>query len=121
MKVLFDGLTTVKKFDMFKDKWNRFLPNLKLDLEGSDQVIPCKVGSLCLLHPNTWNHKIIEQFFDEETVEAILKVPFSKFNREDSLIWNDSSTDIFSVKYAYFIARKLLGREQHVIDERRPA
>lgn len=97
---IFGGLVTVKKLTCI-----RIIGiNLKLDLEGSDQDIPCKVASLFLPYSKSWNCEISEHIFDEETVEVILKVPVSIFNREDSLIWNDSPTGIFTVNSAYFIA-----------------
>ena len=50
----------------------------------------------------------------------MLQIPISRMIMSDKLIWLFDSLGHFTVKSAYIVARKLLGREVEVIDYRSP-
>ncbi|XVF66771.1 hypothetical protein PTKIN_Ptkin10aG0065000 [Pterospermum kingtungense] len=56
-----------------------------------------------------WNTSILEELFDDNVVDAIMKVPFSHFNTKDKLIWGDSPIAEFFVKSTYNLARNIIG------------
>ena len=46
---------------------------------------------------------------NEEDSTLVRKIPLSRANTEDKLIWQDSISDTFSVKSAYYVACAVLG------------
>lgn len=62
------------------------------------------------------NYDLIGELFDDATGAAILQVLISRFYAVDKLFWSDNSTSLFSVKYAYIIARLLMEKDIPSID-----
>ncbi|XVF83132.1 hypothetical protein PTKIN_Ptkin16aG0108800 [Pterospermum kingtungense] len=57
-----------------------------------------------------WDYDLINSLFDNDTADAILQLPLSRFNGIDKLIWCDSPTGEFTVRSASMVARKVLGK-----------
>ncbi|OMO53282.1 Endonuclease/exonuclease/phosphatase [Corchorus capsularis] len=71
---------------------------------------PNKVNSL--MDNGTWDLDLLNELFEPDDVGRILCIPLSVFPSRDTLIWNETSDGNYTVKYGYYVARKLLGKEQ---------
>ena len=54
---------------------------------------------------------MVRELMTEEDSMLIRKIPLSKANKEDRLIWQDSINSMFLVKFAYYEARAVLGSD----------
>ena len=62
----------------------------------------------------------ISECFHSEDVGLILRIPLSRRCAKDKLIWNEDTFGQFKMRSAYFVARKLLGREELLVKCRSP-
>ncbi|OMO96255.1 hypothetical protein COLO4_15395 [Corchorus olitorius] len=60
---------------------------------------------------DTWHIDKLIEVVDDEDIGRILCLPIPRQPRPDVLIWNVAPSGAFSVKSAYFEARRLLGIE----------
>ena len=58
-----------------------------------------------------WDINMIKELMIETYALLVEKIPLSRISKQDRLIWRESITGVFSVKSAYYEARRVLGRE----------
>lgn len=90
-----------------KDRWiPNYLANKILHLvhENLDEML---VSNLINLELHVWRNEEIMFTFHREEAEAICKIPLSRRNVNDAIIWLHISKGTFTVKLAYHVARKL--------------
>ena len=66
-----------------------------------------------------WRRDRLERIFLPFEVEAILNIPICYHAQEDQLIWVGNKNGTFTVKSAYYVARKILegnSRENHLLE-----
>ena len=54
------------------------------------------------------------EMFDKEDAEAICRIPLSRRYVDDSIVWLPTKKGLFTVKFAYKVARELMRRENMV-------
>ncbi|XVF26348.1 hypothetical protein REPUB_Repub14bG0008300 [Reevesia pubescens] len=69
-----------------------------------------KVATLIDHSNRTWKMDALDDIFYSEDIEHICRIPLSRRSITDCLIWVESPSRDFSVKSAYFVARKWLGK-----------
>ena len=65
-----------------------------------------------------WDEIVLKDVMQESDAKVVGKIPLSRTKNEDKLIWLNSVNGIFSVKSAYYEARKVLRKEELNRDER---
>lgn len=55
-----------------------------------------------------WNRELIMTKFHKEDVEAILRIPLSRRQVVDSVMWLHTTIGIYSVKSGYYVATQIL-------------
>ena len=98
--------------DIRRDKWIKKPPVCFLLLFGSQQPTVLKVSSLINTQERTWKSDMVRELFNQEDASQILCIPLSTILIPNGLIWMDSIKGQFTVKSAYFVACKMLNREQ---------
>lgn len=94
-----------KKISVFSDNWLSRLdifkpispPNLPVD-----SVVADLIGS-----ENQWNAEKLNQYFRQEDVEIILKIPLPKEQSADEVMWHFDKKGEYSVKSGYQLALKI--------------
>ncbi|OMO58928.1 reverse transcriptase [Corchorus capsularis] len=71
---------------------------------------PLCVLELIDFEQRTWRLEKLEELFEEDDICRILCLPIPREPSPDRLIWNGSSLGIFSVRFAYMVARIVLDR-----------
>ena len=66
------------------------------------------VSSLIDEDTKMWRRDKLVEIFLPFKVKTILNIPISHHLSEDSIIWVDNKKGIFSVKSAYYVAKKML-------------
>ena len=67
-----------------------------------------------------WRRDRLERIFLPFEDETILNIPISYHAQEDQLIWVGNKNGTFTVKSAYYVARKILegnSRENHLLEK----
>ena len=57
--------------------------------------------------------EMVKEIFCEEDAEIISGIHLSHRSKPDKLIWRDSNINLLIVKLAYYVARRILGKEVH--------
>ena len=71
---------------------------------------PLRVESLINAENRDWNMAMVREVMTASDVTIVERIPLSRKRRPDKMIWSESMTGIFSVKSAYFTARRVLGK-----------
>ena len=71
------------------------------------------VSALIDTDTKRWRKDRLENIFLPFEVETILSIPISFHLPEDSIIWVGNKKRSFSVKSAYYVARRILEKEDH--------
>ena len=66
----------------------------------------------------TWNVQIIKEVMTESDAALVEEIPLSRKNMLDKFIWYDSIMEVFSIKYTYHVARRVLGNEEINLNQR---
>ena len=53
---------------------------------------------------------LVNEVMTASNATIVEKIPLSRKRRPNKMIWNESMIGVFSVKLAYYIARKVLGK-----------
>jgi len=78
------------------------------DGQPSDVVQQSRVHFLIDHESNSWNHNVINYYFDVGTVQEILKTPLFHQVEEDQLIWKAEKNGHYSVKSAYRLCMEVI-------------
>ena len=60
-----------------------------------------------------WNFEVVRDIFSEDDANIISGIHLSHRSIPDKLIWKESSIGLFTVKSAYYVARRILSKEVH--------
>ena len=66
----------------------------------------------------TWNMQMIKEVMTATDATLVKGIPLRRKSKLDKLKWYDSMTGVFSVKSAYHVARRVLGKEEINTDHR---
>lgn len=69
------------------------------------------VSDLINYELHLWKTNQIMEMFEKEDAEAICRIPLSRRNVEDSIVWLPNKKGLFTVKSAYEVARELMRGE----------
>ena len=92
-----------KSINIWLDPWVPWIEGFKP--KPKDESIPCTplvVENLINPKNESWNQTLMQQFFDQESVEAISKITIPLRLFEDKLMWVKNSKGEFSIKSSYF-------------------
>ncbi|KAL0449808.1 UNVERIFIED_CONTAM: putative mitochondrial protein [Sesamum latifolium] len=70
------------------------------------------VSDLIDASSKAWNQTLIQELFWPEDVEAILSIPLSSIGGEDFFVWHHTTTGMFFVRSAYYVAVSLANQSQ---------
>lgn len=96
-----------RRINFWEDKWIPTMPNFTITLPKPVGVEIEWVANAIDENSKCWNKAKLEQLISKEEVDAIVQIPISLFQREDSLIWHFTSNGAYSVKSGYHVAVKL--------------
>ena len=84
-----------------------------------DQNTPTPLKVACLIDETSrkWIPKLVRDIFIEEDAIIVKAIDLSRTSKSDKLIWGEQETGIFTVKSAYYIANRILGREVNSQDQ----
>ena len=91
-----------------KDKW---LPNFPINKvlnpiqENWGELMVCELINLEL---NIWRYEDIRTIFHRNEANAICQIPLSRRYVADTIFWLHNPRGVFTVKFAYHVARRLL-------------
>ena len=71
------------------------------------------VSALIDTDTKRWKRDRLENIFLPFEVETILNIPISFHLPDDSIIWVGNKKGSFSIKNAYYVARRILEKEDH--------
>ncbi|XVE96889.1 hypothetical protein REPUB_Repub02eG0262600 [Reevesia pubescens] len=80
-----------------------------LALPRGDVDLETRVAQF-ILPDRSWDIGLLQNCFYPDDLDLILRIPLSRRVLQDKLIWCSSKTGLFSVRSAYFVARKCLGK-----------
>ena len=100
-----------KQIEMWKDKWLRKPSDYKAQQLDTNQSTLMKVDRLMDGGRMVWNMTKVKEVLIDQDATLVEKIPLSRISRPDKLIWRDFIVGTFSVRSAYYKARKVLGRE----------
>ncbi|OMO54692.1 reverse transcriptase [Corchorus capsularis] len=104
---------------VFVDKWINSPPSYKpMSQYVEDENLNIRVSDLIDVDLKAWRVDVLERLFSDEDKFRIQCLPLSSYPRCDSLVWNLDPMGQYTVKSGYFVARKLLGREEFPIHSR---
>ncbi|KAL3516013.1 hypothetical protein ACH5RR_022915 [Cinchona calisaya] len=66
-----------------------------------------------LISQEKWKMELLNQYFSQEEVKYVSKMPLSLFGGSDRLVWSFLSSGVYTVKFRYFLAKKLLKKEKN--------
>ena len=72
-----------------------------------DEEWEWRVSELIDWSPKVWDRDLIERRFHHKDADAILRIPLSRRQTNDTLFWLHSTEGEYSVKTGYHLAREL--------------
>ena len=79
--------------------------------DGPDFIEPhLRVCDLFEGNGRVWNIALLMELFSSRDIRAIISIPISITNKEDSFLWHFDKRGVYTVKSAYFVCMDLLGR-----------
>ena len=102
-----------QQIDAWRDPWLKKPPSYKATLPRQVTPTSLLVADLLSEGGREWNFEGVRDIFSEEDAAIISGIHLSHRNIPDKLIWKDSSTGVFTVKSAYYVARRILCNEVH--------
>ncbi|OMO88292.1 reverse transcriptase [Corchorus capsularis] len=106
--------------DVWEDCWvdnlNSCRPLPRIDTHKPS----IRVADLIDFENRSWNIDMVLNTFEKEDAWRILSLAIPRQPVPDRLIWNDNKLGCFSVRSAYYMARRLLGRDVMPIGSRLP-
>ena len=100
-----------KKIDVWNDRWLKKAQFYKVQPPEFHQPTPLKVDKFIDEDQRSWNMKTGKEVLTNQDAELVEKIPLSKTTCPDKLIWRDSIVGTFSIRSAYYEARRLLGKD----------
>lgn len=95
-----------EKIRFWEDKWIPGLPSFSLTSTKPPGVGIERVKDVITVDGRNWDKVKLMQIVSKEEADAILKIPISKFQREDLLVWHYTSNGEYSVKSGYYVANQ---------------
>ena len=108
-----------KQIEVWVDAWLNKPPEYRAT-KPSQTPTPLKVVALINEDNRSWKMEMVKDMFTETDAAIITSTHLSKRCMPDKQIWRDSSIGMFTVKSAYFFARKVLGKETQQLSQRQP-
>ena len=97
-----------KKIHIWDDKWLPAPTTYKVISPRKDFGDFPMVSVLIDQDTMSWRRDRLERIFLPFEVETILNIPISYHVQEDQLIWVGNKSAVFTMKSAYYVARKIL-------------
>ena len=92
---------------VLKDKWISNHPTNRVLHPLGDEEREWRVSELIDWSLKVWDRDLIERRFHHEDADAILRIPLSRQQTNDTLFWLHSTEGEFSVKTGHHLARVL--------------
>ena len=92
---------------VLKDKWIPNHPTNRVLHPPGDEEREWRVSELIDWSLKVWDRDLIERRFHHEDADAILRIPLSRQQTNDTLFWLHSTEGEFSVKTGHHLARVL--------------
>ena len=103
-----------KSIDIWRDRWINKPLDFKPQQRDFNMPTPMTIDKFILPETRNWNLDMIKELFHMSDVSFVTQLHLSHKTKIDKMIWKDSIIEVFSVRSAYFVARKVLGREDIV-------
>jgi hypothetical protein len=82
--------------------------------QSSDAIQHSRVNSLIDHNNSTWNYPLISDYFDQNVVHDILRVPIFRQVVEDHLVWRLEKNGQYSVKSVYRLCMENIADNSHL-------
>ena len=104
--------------DVWNDSWVKGPEGFKLS--GPEGIIPTplKVATLIDQEKREWRNDMIDEIFKEVDAGAIKRIRLNRDRIQDKLIWRQTTNGIFTVRSAYQMVMRVLGKEVHLLNQR---
>jgi hypothetical protein len=73
--------------------------------QGLEERNPLFVANLINTTSRTWDEVKLREVFNEESIQAILRLPLPSIPRPDKLLWIKNPTGMFTVIFAYGVSQ----------------
>ena len=107
-----------KLIEVWQDAWLNKEPDFKAT-HPLQTPTPLKVAALINEEVRTWKVEMVNDLFTKTDASIITSIQLSKRSNPDKQIWRDSSIGLLTVKSAYYYARRVLGKENSLIGQRK--
>ena len=86
-------------------------PVYKARQPDANQPTPLTVDKLIDGGRRVWDMITVKEVLNEQDAVLVGKIPLSRINTPDKLIWRDSMVGAFSVRSVYYKSCRVLGRD----------
>lgn len=90
------------------DSWIPNHPTKRVLIHPVEEEWEWRVSDLMEPELRCWNRELIMTKFHQEDAEAILRIPLSRTQIRDSIMWLHNPRGIYSVKSGYYVATQML-------------
>ncbi|XP_075636695.1 uncharacterized protein LOC142608925 [Castanea sativa] len=98
---------TGSKIRVMEDKWIPNRPTNKIIFPTEYKEWEWRVSDLIDWRVHQWDRERIYMIFDQFDAEAILRIPLSRRQVQDKMVWMYCRNGIYTVKSGYHVARML--------------
>ena len=89
---------------VLEDSWIPNHPTNKILIHPAEEEWEWRVADLMEPDLRSWNRELIISKFHKEDAEAILRIPLSRRQVVDSVMWLHTARGVYSVKSGYYVA-----------------
>ncbi|KAJ0264716.1 Reverse transcriptase zinc-binding domain-containing protein [Hirschfeldia incana] len=108
-----------KKIRVWEDRWLHSQPATPAQGEGQISFPNMKVEDLMLQGAGEWNEQLVTSLMKQEDARYILNTRLSSTMKQDTPIWNYTSTGEYNVKSGYHLCNQLLNIQRSGQQENR--
>ena len=96
-----------KKIRVWEDRWLHSQPAIPAQGDGQTSFSHIKDQDLMLQGAREWNVQLVNSIMRQEDARYILNIRLSSTMRQDTPVWNYTSTGKYSVKSGYHLCNQL--------------
>ncbi|KAG6628833.1 hypothetical protein CIPAW_14G039600 [Carya illinoinensis] len=101
-----------RKISIWHHKWLPCPSSYKVQSPQTSLPHDAKVSLLIDVGNGYWKRDLISESFNKMDAEQICKLPISRLDVEDKMVWEPTKNGRFSVKSAYFLGKERIRRKR---------